>query len=101
MLREASRNTSLVFASLMVDRQVRVERVARLDIDSGFDVGVGRKQELGAVNRDALARIIKYRDIGALGFIAELEQALDHLVARKIDTLDDVESRAKKFARDR
>jgi hypothetical protein len=48
-----------------------------------------------------LARIIKYRDIGALGFIAELEQALDHLVARKIDTLDDVESRAKKFARDR
>ena len=58
----------------LVERQVDVDRRAKLHVHLGFEVGVDRQEIVGAVDRDAVAGIEEQRDIGALGLLAEVEQ---------------------------
>ncbi len=76
----------------LVEGEIDVDRVAELDIDLGFDVGIDRQQVVDAVNGDAMAGIKKHSNIRALGFLAEFEQPLGHLVAGEIDALDHIET---------
>ena len=81
-----------------VEREIDVDRIAKLDVHFGFDVGIDRQQVVDAVNGDAVAGIKKHRNIRALRFLAEFEQPPGHLVAGEIDALNDVESRVAKQA---
>ena len=76
----------------LVERQVDIDRRPQLDVHLRLDVGIDRQQVVGTADRDAVAGVEEYGDVGALRPLAELEQLLRHRVAGEVGAFDDVEA---------